>query len=130
MCGCSTVCVWELATGQLLHSLSGHSHTVKALAWKPDKGRGVLASAGLDGVVGVWGIEHWGEDPAKPLYLHNSPRTYQIELLKSVKNIRYPLGGQTSGAPNDWNLYGLSPPILNPPRCVCGPSRPAAAFGH
>lgn len=53
--GCFTgggVCVWEAATGQLVHALDAHGDEARCVAWSPD-GR-LLATCGQDNLVKVW----------------------------------------------------------------------------
>lgn len=47
--------VWNLATGQRLRSLKGHTQWVTALAISPD-GR-TLASGSLDGTINIWNLQ-------------------------------------------------------------------------
>jgi WD40 repeat protein/serine/threonine protein kinase len=49
-----TLCLWEAATGKLLHTLEGHpiASAVLGLAWSPDNK--VLASGANDGTIGLW----------------------------------------------------------------------------
>ena len=46
--------VYEIATGKLLQALSGHSESVRALAFTPD-GK-ALASSGADGMLLIWNL--------------------------------------------------------------------------
>jgi WD40 repeat protein len=46
------VCLWNAATGQLLHKLEGHSHQVKAVAFAPN-GK-LLASGSWDETIRLW----------------------------------------------------------------------------
>jgi serine/threonine protein kinase len=52
-----TVCLWQLDTGKLLHTLIGHTGAVKALAFAPE-GRW-LASGSADGSVKLWETSTW-----------------------------------------------------------------------
>jgi WD40 repeat protein len=48
------VVLWEVETGKILASLSGHSSTPMSFAWSPDSKH--LASASFDGTVQVWEV--------------------------------------------------------------------------
>lgn len=50
----NAVLLWEAATGQLLHTLSGHEHAVDVLAFSPDGA--MLASGSYDGSLRLWGV--------------------------------------------------------------------------
>ncbi|MBM7068002.1 c-type cytochrome [Actibacterium sp. 188UL27-1] len=47
-----TIIIWDLATGQALHRMTGHQGTINALDITPDGS--MLVSASWDGTVGVW----------------------------------------------------------------------------
>ena len=44
--------IWDADAGQLLHALTGHSGSIRALAISPDGRR--LASGSEDRTVGIW----------------------------------------------------------------------------
>jgi WD40 repeat protein len=48
----NTIVIWDAEGGQFLHTLSGHSGPVRALAVSPDGHR--LASGSDDKTVGIW----------------------------------------------------------------------------
>lgn len=48
------VLIWDVATGELLHTLEGHIQDVLALAWSPDGIR--LVSGGVDGRLILWNV--------------------------------------------------------------------------
>ncbi|KJE92296.1 hypothetical protein, variant [Capsaspora owczarzaki ATCC 30864] len=50
----TTLRIWSAATGQCNHILIGHSAAVVACAWSPSISSPLVASASLDGVVGLW----------------------------------------------------------------------------
>ena len=59
-----TVKVWDVATGQLLRTLTGHTSGVTSVAFSPDGRR--LASSSLGGVIKVWDWDAMSpEEPAR-----------------------------------------------------------------
>jgi WD40 repeat protein len=50
-----TVHLWDLRTGQLRQTLSGHTHPITALSYSPD-GR-FLSSSSSDGTIRVWDMQ-------------------------------------------------------------------------
>jgi WD40 repeat protein len=68
-----TLRLWDLASGQALHTFTGHSEEVWAIAVTPD-GR-TLVSGGVDGTVRVWRLPAGLLGPdAPPLTPDPSPR--------------------------------------------------------
>jgi COMPASS component SWD3 len=51
-----TVKVWNVATGDLMQTLSGHSEGLSDVAWSPDSD--MLASASDDKTVRLWSVEN------------------------------------------------------------------------
>ena len=51
-----TIKVWEMGSGQLLHSLEGHINSINALAITPDSKR--LVSGSSDNTIKVWNLEN------------------------------------------------------------------------
>lgn len=49
-----TVRLWDIATGQHLHTLTGHTGEIGAVAFLGDK---ALASGDSDGTVFIWGLD-------------------------------------------------------------------------
>jgi FOG: WD40 repeat len=47
--------IWDLAAGNMLMELKGHSQTVVGLSWSPNGE--TLASCGLDNTVKVWNVK-------------------------------------------------------------------------
>ncbi len=47
--------IWELRTGKLLRTLTGHANVITALAYHPDKN--ILASASYDQTVKLWNLD-------------------------------------------------------------------------
>jgi WD40 repeat protein len=55
-----SVGVWDLASGELRHRLTGHSGPVTAVAVAGVEGRPVVVSASFDKTVRVWtGMQSW-----------------------------------------------------------------------
>jgi WD40 repeat protein len=52
--GDATVRLWDVASGELLATLAGHTAGVTCIAFRPDGSD--LASGGLDGTVRIWGV--------------------------------------------------------------------------
>ncbi|MEZ6141227.1 MAG: protein kinase [Zavarzinella sp.] len=53
-----TVCVWELATGNLVHRFADHNYLVLTVSWSSDGKQ--LASAGADGRIIIWNLLNGG----------------------------------------------------------------------
>jgi WD40 repeat protein/DNA-binding SARP family transcriptional activator len=65
-----TVRVWEVGTGALRQTLSGHGSVVMSVAWSPD--RSTLATGGGDGSVTVWRVSDGSFTEALTLPAHPS----------------------------------------------------------
>jgi WD40 repeat protein len=49
------ICLWDVATGENIHTFWGHTTDVQSLAFSPD---GMfLASGGFDGTILLWDVE-------------------------------------------------------------------------
>ena len=55
-----TLMIWEAATGELRHSLSGHTAFITSVDWRPGPSSRVLVTGGEDGAARVWRIEEGG----------------------------------------------------------------------
>jgi WD40 repeat protein len=54
-CDCDNlVCLWEVASGRLLHRLTGHTNWVRGIAFSPDSRQ--IASGSDDGSVKFWDV--------------------------------------------------------------------------
>jgi WD40 repeat protein len=51
----TTIKLWNLHTGELLHTLTGHSAAVVSVAINPDKQ--TLASSSTDGIINIWNLQ-------------------------------------------------------------------------
>jgi WD40 repeat protein len=49
-----TVKIWDVATGNLLRTLEGHSSLIESVAFSPDGN--LLAAGGFAGRISIWGI--------------------------------------------------------------------------
>src|SRR5262249_16841257 len=63
--------LWDVATGQVVLTLLGHSKAVKIVAWAPDGMR--LASASYDGTIPIWDGSFPLPCPFPPLRLPPHP---------------------------------------------------------
>jgi WD40 repeat protein/DNA-binding SARP family transcriptional activator len=52
--------IWEAATGELRHSLSGHTRFITSVDWGPDPTQSVLVTGAEDGTARVWRVEEGG----------------------------------------------------------------------
>ncbi|MGH2651826.1 MAG: WD40 repeat domain-containing protein, partial [Actinomycetota bacterium] len=56
----TTLMIWEAATGELRHGLSGHTGFITSVDWRPGPSSRVLVTGAEDGTARVWRLEEGG----------------------------------------------------------------------
>ena len=92
------VALWDVGTGEHLHTLLGHSRRVWSVAFSPDGT--LLASAGDDGAVGLWSVGG-GEPPRLLLTLLGLPEGWAA----LASDGRYKQEGEIAG--QFWHVVGM-----------------------
>ena len=74
-----TVCLWDVATRQVLATLTGHEDIVRGVAWSPD-GR-VLVSASRDKTIRLWDPTPLSDRRPWPARIAEAERQYHLHLV-------------------------------------------------
>ena len=70
------VWLWNPATGEPVHQLTGHIGTVYSVAFSPSGG--LLASGGAGGAVRVWDLTAGGGKPASAIQVRHTGRVFSV----------------------------------------------------
>jgi WD40 repeat protein/serine/threonine protein kinase len=99
----TTVSIWNLETGELAHSLSGHSAPTWCLVFSPDGSR--FASAGMDRTVKLWDLS----TDQEVLTLHG--HTAAIEGLAFSPDGRRLVSAAQDGCVKVWDATPVDGPV-------------------
>jgi WD40 repeat protein len=90
----NTVKVWDVTTGQVVHTLSGHTEPILNVTFSPDGRR--LISAGRDRVVKVWDLEDVERAVLAPLWTLPDFSLSPWCMALSPDGSRLAIGGPTA----------------------------------
>src|SRR5207302_3829202 len=91
-----TVKLWDVASGRVRQTLTGHTGRVRAVAWSPD-GR-TVASCGFDETIWLWGVEQGNSRTA----LHG--HTAAVYAIAFTPDSRSLLSSSEDGTLRVWDV--------------------------
>jgi WD40 repeat protein len=102
----SRICVWELATGKLLHIFNGHTAGISALAFMPD-GK-TLISASYDRTVRLWSLVNGKNTLTLQAALPEIYRLFAVAVSPDGKKIAAAGGGDLDKQEFNIKVWDLS----------------------
>ena len=108
-----TMRLWRVNDGQPLATLEGHAHVVEQVAFSPAAGpkNGLLASASMDGTVGLWQVSGCGQETGPCGVLAHTltgPATTLNSLSFSPDGTLL-AAGSAEGMVQLWGIAGCAP---------------------
>jgi WD40 repeat protein len=119
-----TVRLWRADDGQTLATLEGHAHVVEQVAFSPTASpeEGMLASASLDGTVGLWQVSGCGREsgPCGLLAYTLRGSATTLNSLSFSPDGTFLAAGSAEGMVQLWGIAGCAPAGVSDTAQACG----------